>query len=233
MTSDAVPAGGDPRQLLADARALARRVRLAQRVTWLPLFALALMTFGAIPAYLFGHPHEWNCQSIENSQVCRVWFPVSEFYWLTATVLAYVVIAARYLRVARSRGVDARVLPYVLTGVGVAVLLFTAVAAGAGAWIFPDAAASLHPTALDLFLFRLLSPAGGIGLALLVLAWLERHLMLLLFTALYLAVILVPVDFGWHMRSQWQFVPMLVIGGAVLLLGSAGFLLAQRLRRTP
>ena len=112
-------------------------------------------------------------------------------------------------------------------------MLYGLVAAGAGEWLFPgdEARALLHPSAFVQVMFRLLAPAGGIGLALLVLAWLERHLALLLFALLYLAVVLVPVDFGWHMMSQWQFVPMLVIGGGVLLLGSAGFALAQN-RRT-
>ncbi len=90
-----------------------------------------------------------------------------------------------------------------------------------------------HPSTVVQLLFRLLDPTGAIGLALLVLAWLERHLALLLFTLGYLAVVLVPINFGWgvHWGSQWHFAPMLVISGGVLLLGSAGFALAQRLRR--
>jgi hypothetical protein len=196
----------------------------------LPLLVLALVTFGAIPVYLLGRWHTSNCRPVDGGEVCKAWFPAGEFYWLVVVVVAYVVIAAGYLRVARARGVDARVLPYVLTGVVLALGLFAAVAFGAGAWIASGEQA-LHPSALDLFLFRLFAPAGGMGLALLVLAWLERHVALLLFTLLYLAVVLVPINFGWEALSQWQFVPMLVIGGGVLLLGSAGFALAQRLRR--
>jgi hypothetical protein len=230
MTSDAVPAGGDPRRLLADVRGFARRVRLAQRVTWLPLLVLALVTFGAIPVYLLFRWHTSDCRPVDGGEVCKAWFPAGEFYWLVVMVLAYVVIAAGYLRVARARGVDARVLPYVLTGAVVALVLFAAVVAGAGKWIVPDVQERLHPSAFDQFVFRLLAPTGGMGLALLVLAWLERHVALLLFTLVYLAVVLVPIDFGWTMMSQWQFVPMLVIGGSVLLLGSAGFALAQHVR---
>jgi hypothetical protein len=227
MTSDALPAGGDPHRLLAEVRGLAQRVRLAQRVTWLPLLVLALATFGAIPVHLLGRWHTSDCRPIDGGEVCRAWFPAGEFYWLGITVVAYAVIAAGYLRVARARGVDARVLPYVITGVVIALALFASVVAGAGDAIAPGAEA-LHPSAFDQFVFRLLAPAGGIGVALLVLAWLERHGALLLFTLLYLAVVLTPIDFGWTAMSQWQFVPMLVIGGAVLLLGSAGFGLAQR-----
>jgi hypothetical protein len=70
-------------------------------------------------------------------------------------------------------------------------------------------------------------------LALLLLAWLERHVALLLFTIGYLTVVLVPINFGWgaHWGPHTWFIPQLVINGGVLLLGSAGFALAQRLRR--
>ncbi|WP_319461945.1 hypothetical protein [Micromonospora sp. RTP1Z1] len=202
-------------------------------MTWLPLLVLAVVTFGAIPAYRYGHPVVSDCHAVADGQVCKVWFAAAEFYWLAAAVLAYVVIAGGYLRVARARGVDARVLPYVLTGVALSVVLVAADAAGAGAWIVPDPQALLHPSAFVQFLFRLLGPTSAIGLALLVLAWLERHVALLLFTIAYLAVVLVPINFGWgvHWGGQSQFVPMLLISGGVLLLGSAGFALAQRLRR--
>ncbi|MET7393716.1 hypothetical protein ABZS66_09520 [Dactylosporangium sp. NPDC005572] len=232
MTSDAVPAGGDPRRLLADVRDLARRVRLAQRVTWLPLLVFATVIFGAIPVYLFGHWSTSDCRPVDDGQVCRAWFPAANVYWLAAVVLAYVVIAGGYLRVARARGLGARVLPYVLTGVALLVL-FAAVPAD---WVLPaaDARTLVPPPTFAQVMFRLLAPAGAIGLALLVLAWLERHVALLLFALGYLAVVLVPINFGWgdHWGSQWQFVPMLVITGGVLLLGSAGFALAQRLRRS-
>ncbi|GGM18432.1 hypothetical protein ACFFX1_39910 [Dactylosporangium sucinum] len=230
MTSDAVPAGGDPRRLLAEVHDLARRVRLAQRVTWLPLLVFALVIFGAIPVYLLGHQAVSDCRPVDDGQVCKAGFPAANVYWLAAVVLAYVVIAGGYLRAARARGLGARVLPYALTGVAL-IVLFAVIPA---AWIFPDADARalVPPSAFVQFLFRLLAPAGAIGLALLVLAWLERHVALLLFALGYLAVVLVPINFGWEEHSQWQFVPMLVIGGGVLLLGSAGFALAQRLRRS-
>lgn len=75
----------------------------------------------------------------------------------------------------------------------------------------------------------LVEPAGATGVALLVLAWLERHLALLLFAVGYLVVVLVPVNFGWgtHWGSVWGFAPQTVINGSVLLLGGLGFALAQ------
>jgi hypothetical protein len=230
MTSDAVPAGGDPRRLLADARDLARRVRLAQRVTWLPLLVLAVVTLGAIPVYLLGHPIVSDCQTLPDGQVCKVWLRDASIYWWAAMVLAYAVIAAGYLRVTQARGVHARVLPYVLAGIGFVLLgaAFAAVWVRLGSSEYPN-----EPSSVLQFLFRLLDPTGAIGLALLVLAWLERHVALLLFTLVYLAVVLVPIQFGWgdHWGGRTHFIPMLVIGGALLLVGSAGFALAQRLRR--
>jgi hypothetical protein len=228
MTSEAVPAGGDPHRLLADARDLARRVRLAQRVTWLPLLALAVVMLGAIPVYLLTRPVLSDCRPQPDGQVCKAWYQIAQYYWWSASVLAYAAIAVGYLRVARSRGLGTRVLPYVLTGVGLVVL--SAVAAGSWALLdypyYPDG-----PPAFINFLFRLTDPTGAFGIALLVLAWLERRAALLVFAAVYLVVILVPINFGWEMRSQWQFVPQLVINAAVLLLGSAGFALAQRRAR--
>ena len=233
MTSDTIPAGGDPRRLLADARGLAHRVRLAQRVTWLPLLVLAVVTFGAIPAHRFGPMVVTNCRPEPGGEICKVWEPAAQTYWLLAVVVGYVVIAGGYLRVARARGVDARVLPYAITGVGLAVVLFAAIAAGAGAWIVPDPQELMHPSTFVQVLFRLLTPLGGIGLALLVLAWLERHVALLLFALGYLVVVLVPITFGWgaHWGDEFEDAPMLVIAGGLLLLGSAAFAAAQRLRR--
>jgi hypothetical protein len=230
MTSEAIPSGGDARRLLADTRDLARRVRLAQRVTWLPLLTLALVVLGAIPVYRFGHEVLSDCQAVGDGQVCKVWFESVTYYWLAATVLAYVVIAGGYLRVARARGVDARVLPYALTGVALLGLGFAVATVSVRLDLleYPD-----EPSAVVLVLIRLLDPPGTIGLALLVLAWLERHVALLAFAVAYLVVVLVPVNFGWGdgWGSHWQQAPMLAITGGVLLLGSAGFALAQRLRR--
>ena len=232
MTSDAVPAGADPRRLLAEARELARRVRLAQRVTWLPLLVLGMVSFGAIPVHRWGHQVLSECQPIAGGgQVCQVWFRDVSIYWWTALVLAYVVIAAGYLRVARARGLATRVAPYAVAGIALLALftLFHLVVADHLVPADPE-----HPHRALLTLFRLTDFTGSIGLALLVLAWLERHPALLLFALGYLTVVVVPVDFGWgvHWGENWGFAPMLVIGGGVLLLGSAGFALAQRLRRT-
>ncbi|WP_238008387.1 hypothetical protein KZZ52_23330 [Dactylosporangium sp. AC04546] len=227
MTTDSVPAGGDPRRLLSEVRGLARRVRVDQRVTWFALLVLAAATF-------IGIPFDWRfvvlrCVENADTHMCEFYRQGVLYYWPAALLLAYAAIAVCYIRVARSRGLGARVLPYAITGIALTVL-FTA------AWVaarlyFPD-----HPQHFPewvMVLDRLIAPWGTIGVALLVLARLERNLGLLLFTLGYLAVVLVPIDFGWHWVAQdrTQFLPQQFINGAVLLLGAIGFALAGRRRR--
>ena len=234
MTTDSVPAGGDPRRLLADSRHLARRVRLAQRVTWFPLLVLAAVTFVAIPVARYG-PWVLDCEPLREpagATICAGYRPVLMVYWPVALLLAYAAIAYCYVRVARARGLGGRVAPYVIAGIAL-----TALATVAALWGIHQAQSAVHhqPPA-DLYgpnwAYRLVGTGGAIGLALLVLAWLERHLALLLFSLAYLAVVLVPINFGWgtHWGPAWGFAPPLVINGGVLLLGGLGFVLAQRLR---
>jgi hypothetical protein len=84
-----------------------------------------------------------------------------------------------------------------------------------------------------LVLDALIAPAGSIGVALLVLAWLERHVALLVFALGYLAVVEMPLDSVWfppfgHLSGL--LVPQ-VVNGVVLLLGAIGFAVARRRHR--
>jgi hypothetical protein len=76
-------------------------------------------------------------------------------------------------------------------------------------------------------------PAVAIGLALLVLAWPERHTALLVFTIAYLVVVLAGIDFGWgdHWWAGAAALPQQAVNGAVLLLGAIGFAAARRWQR--
>ncbi|SBT39162.1 hypothetical protein [Micromonospora auratinigra] len=225
MTTESVPADGDPRRLLSEARGLARRVRVDQRVTWSALLVLAVVTF-------VGIPFDWlflveRCGADGTCQFSRQGVL---YYWPVALLLAYAVIAFCYVRVARTRGLGARVLPYALTGAALTIL-FTAT------WIAARLYLPSHPRTTPfpdwvLVLDRLISPWGTIGVALLVLARLERHLGLLLFTIGYLAVVLVPLapDVTWG-APRPIVLPQQLISGTVLLLGAAGFALADRRRR--
>ncbi|MEV4489094.1 hypothetical protein AB0K04_03155 [Micromonospora coxensis] len=225
MTTDSVPAGGDPRRLLSEARGLARRVRVDQRVTWFALLVLAAVTF-------VGIPFDWHFLVLDcggGGTMCQFSRQGVLYYWPPALLLAYAAIAVCYVRVARARGLGARVLPYALAGVALTVL-FTA------AWVAARLYFPTHPQHFPdwvLVLDRLIAPWGTIGVALLVLARLERNVGLLAFTLGYLAVVLVPIDFGWHWQGQnsTMFLPQQFINGTVLLLGAIGFALAGRRRR--
>jgi hypothetical protein len=234
MTTDSAYPGDDPHRLLASTRELARGVHRAQRATWFPLLVLAAVTFASIPAF-YGH-YTLTCRAVPPAgRVCTVYSTAAFVYWPIALVLAYVVIAAFYIHRSRARGVGTRVRPYVTAGIIIAVVLTCA-----SLWAVHHPPVGgydflwLHgPQSWALF-FRLASPFGAIGLALLVLAWAERNLALLVFTVGYLVIVLVPITFGWVIPlSPWSFLPRLVIGGSVLLLGGIGFALAQRPARLP
>ena len=127
MTTDSVPAAGDPRGLLSDVRALAQRVRLDQRVTWVALLVVAAVTLVAIPIDWLGL--RADCAAAVDG-ACRIRRLNIASYWLPALLVAYTAIAAYAVRVTRARGVGARVLPYVLTGVALALLYDRRVAGG-------------------------------------------------------------------------------------------------------
>jgi hypothetical protein len=228
MTTESVPAGGDPRRLLSDVRALAHRVRLDQRMTWAALLVLGAVTLVAVPFDWFGmtvHCRPDGCEFARRGML---------YYWPPASLLAYGAIALWYLRAARARGLGARVLPYAITGAATTVVF-------PAAWLAMSMYLSSHPVPDGpmpywlLVLDRLVMPWGMIGVTLLVLAWLERNVALLLFTLAYLALVLLvlPLNSGfgppqWGIRGQFT-VPQLIVG-VVLLLGAVGFRAAARRR---
>jgi hypothetical protein len=230
MTTESVPAGGDPRRLLADVRDLARRVRLDQRMTWVALLVLAAVTLVGIPFDWFGM--RVNCDPDGSCQFARRGML---YYWPPAMLLAYATIAFCYARAARARGLGTRVLPYAITGAATTVVF-------PAAWLAVSLYLSSHPVPPGplpywwLVLDRLVMPWGMIGVTLLVLAWLERNVALLLFALAHLALVLLvlPMNIGigaphWGLRAQFA-LPQLIVG-VVLLLGAAGFRAARRRNR--
>jgi len=217
VTSGTAFSGDDPRQLLSGTRELTRQVRRTQRATWFPLLVLAAVTFAAIPFRY--SPHRLGaCAATETWRVCTGYSPALLVYWPTALVLAYVVIAAFYIRRSQARGVGTRVRPYVVAGIILALAM-----TGSLLWTLH------HPLAFTLGgpggLFSVLhSYPFAIGLALVVLAWAERNGALLALALGYLAVVLVTATFSPVLGFPVQ----LVTAGSVLLLGGIGFLLAQR-----
>ena len=229
MTTDSASQDGNARQLLSSSRELTRRVRNTQRATWFPLLVFAAVTFAAIPIDRYGH-YALTCRTRPPARVCSVYNTAGFVYWPIALVLAYVAIAGFYLRRSADRGVGSRARPYVSAGIVIAVLV---TAASIWAAHHPPIGGSylgFGPRQGFGLLNRLTGPACAIGLALLVLAWVERSRSLLVFTLGYLAVVLIPIDFGWtnHRPSPWAFLPHLVIDGSLLLLAGIAFALAQR-----
>jgi hypothetical protein len=230
MTTETSYPGDDPHRLLSNTRELTQRVRKAQRATWFPLLVFAAVTFAAIPIDRYSGHHLVACVVTgPGLRACSAETNGEFAYWPVALVLAYAVIAAFYIRRSRARGIETRVRPYAIAGIIIAAAL-----TGAALWELHNPSAS-GPVGLDGLGHRLVTPACAIGLALLVLARAERNRALLVLTLVYLAVVLVPVNFGWVTApfSHWYFAPRLVIDGSVLLLGGIGFALAQRPLRPP
>jgi hypothetical protein len=218
MTTEAVHPGDDPGRLLSNTRELAQRVRKDQRATWFPLLVFAVLTFASIPVRRYSG-HHLDCLAVP--RVCTVYSDAEFVYWPIALVLAYVAIAAFYIRRSLARGVGTRVLPYAIAGIIIAVAL-----TGVALWELHNP--PVHPLGLNGLAYQLARPEAAIGLALLVLAWAERNRALLLLTLAYLAVVLMPFTFGWVQPSPpWYFYPA-VFEGSVLLLAGIGFAVAQR-----
>jgi hypothetical protein len=218
----ATPQDG-PRELLSATRRLTRRVRQAQRGTWFPLLLFAGLTLASIPITLNSR-HTIDCRAVAAGKVCVGWSPGAYVYWSLALVLAYAAIAAFYVHRARERGVGTRVRPYIITGAIIAV-----VATGVSLWLAThaeDFGFPAPPSPATVLLYRLATPEAAIGLALLVLAWVERNRALLVFGLVYLVI----VGFGWIFtpQSPWSHQ---ATTAAVLLLGSIGFALAERRAR--
>jgi hypothetical protein len=240
MTTGSMPVGDDPRRLLSDVRDLALGVRRDQRETAAALLILAAVTFLAIP-------FDWIFMKVHCGGGCTFARRGMLYYWPPAFLLAYAAIAASYVRAARARGLGSRVLPYAITG-AVTALVFTAAYTAAAAY-FPS-----HPpfggTTVPFWwivLDRLIAPWGLIGLALLVLARLERNVALLWFTLGYLLLVLLvlPTTDGMHLpdwavpslmsgtniQLRWSMTPSQLIIGVTLLV--AGIVFGRARRRQP
>jgi hypothetical protein len=218
MTTEAAHPGDDPHRLLSNAHELAHRVRKDQRGTWFPLLVFAALTFASLPVRRYSG-HHLDCVAVP--RVCTAYSDAEFVYWPIALVLAYVAIAAFYIRRSRARGVGTRVWPYAIAGIIIAVVL-----TGVALWELHNP--PVDPTGLNGLAYRLASPGAAIGLALLVLAWVERNRALLLLTLAYLAAVLMPITFGWVQPNPPWYVYPAVFQGSVLLLGGIGFALAQR-----
>lgn len=230
MASSPASPADSPRDLLASVRGLTREVRIAQRGTWLPLLVLAVVNVAAIPVYRFAPHHVGPCRTGEEGiSVCTGYIPSVLVFWPLALVLAYALIARFYMNQAGRRGVATRVGPYIAVGVALSAAL-----AAASLWRALHPLTVPRPSQADAHphpgLLGFATPATVIGLALLMLAWVEANRALLAFSVVYLAIVLVQDSRVIHSSSPWVFLPHLLVPAAVLLFGSAGFALLRPAR---
>lgn len=233
MTDHSMPSTGSSHELLAATRALTRRVRSAQRGAWFPLLLFGLATLGSAPLDRYAG-HSRTCRSPNASgYVCSVYSPAQFVYWPIVLVGIYAAVGWFYTRRSRQRGVGTRVKLYVIVGIIVAVVL-----TAASLRVFTHPSPTSDVLGVHLFpgtptgsaVFRLISPAAAIGIALVVLSRIERSLGLLVFAVGYLAIVLFSFGptHGSGVPHLQLFPPRVVLESAVLLLGSAGFALAER-----
>ena len=234
MTHGSAPQADTPHELLATVRDLTRQVRVAQRGTWFPLLVFATVALVAIPVYRYGPYLDLfhTCRSGDDQMVCSGENPTELGYWTVALVLAYAAIAAFYVKRSRRRGVGTPIRPYVIVGIALAVLM-----AAVSIWLtfHPLLPVPADPFATDVveikaglaaqLIYGLASPMAVIGLALLVLAWVERHRALLAYSLGYLVIVAILGSRFINSPSLWYFLPDLLIPAAVLLLGAAVFAL--------
>jgi hypothetical protein len=230
MTNESAPRASDPHELLASLRDLTSQVRAAQRETWFPLLVFGLISLGVIPVAQHGGHRFGACSTMlgpgGQPTACKVYSVGLLEYWSVALVLAYVAIAGFYRYQSRRRGVGTPVRPYVLVGLGVAVVVTAATL-----W------SVYHPSAgdgstLSGVVNQAHSPYAAIGLALLVLAWVEGNAALSWFSVGYLVVVLMPANYltGDHPSLDSPVPRQLIIAG-VLLLGSVAFAVSRRPHR--
>jgi hypothetical protein len=236
MTHESASHDDSPHELLATVHDLTRQVRLAQRATWFPLLVFAAITLLAIPVYRYGPYLDLfdTCRTRGDQTICSGENPTVLGYWTVALVLAYVAIAAYYVRLSRRRGVGTPVRPYVVAGIALAVLM-----AAVSIWLvfhpllpapadpFATEQAEVRVGPLVQLVHGLASPLTVIGLALLVLAWVERNWALLGYSVGYLATVAVLGSRWIDSPSLWWFLPDLLVPAAVLLLGAGAFALSR------
>lgn len=215
MTTHPVPSPSDPHDLLAMRRALVHHVRREQRGAWFPLLVFAAVRFGAAPVVRYGQGDDDVIGDL----------PPAMWYWPVALLLAYGAISWFYLRRSERLGLGTRVGPYLALGIVLVVLITVYVAwTAVQPQFLPD---FREPSPVSLFFDTVVNPAGTIGLALLLLARIERSWPLLAITCGYLGVMIgagsLPDPSPW---GGWG----VLFEGGVLLLGGVALALRQRLQ---
>ncbi len=240
MSTD-VPAFGpdSPQQILAATQEYVRRARMAQRQTWFPLLVLGLVV-AVWPLFGLSGPPAGGCgpQVQGPAGAVRYCTPAGSQaflrYWVVGLTVAYLVITGFYLWRARRRGVGTRIGRYVWAWLGGLVLIVAAV------WAVHDHLSDLTSGG-NALAFRLaaFTPLLAIAAGLFVLAWVERYPALAWFTVSYVAFAALLLVSTWPSLQLSHVVghhpvgyaaSRYVVVGLSLVLGSAGFALAESAR---
>ncbi|MFJ7907254.1 hypothetical protein [Kitasatospora sp. NPDC096204] len=212
MTTHPAPSSNNPRDLLTMKQALTRHIHREQRGAWFALLVFAAVRLGAAPVVRYG-------QGDHNGGL-----PPAMWYWPVALLLAYAAISWFYVRRSARLGLGTRVGPYLALGITLVVLI-----TGYVAWtaLDPGFLADLRgPSPFAPILDNaVVSPAGTIGLALLLLARIERSWLLLAIACGYLGSMISAGDLPDP--SPWGGLPHILLEGGVLLLGGVGLALLQ------
>ena len=194
---------------------------------------LAVATYVAIPVERISRRTVGDCGSTSSLSTtphfCRIYSLSGLFYWPLALLAVYALVSYFYTVKSRELGVETSAKAFVVPGILIAALLSLA---SYLLFLF----SSGHRPILGVYfidpsnsiIFRLLSPAFSIGLALLFLARFEKNRLLLILDLIYCVVVLWPPARGVHSRGFWSLAPYRMIDGGLLLLAGILFALAQR-----
>jgi hypothetical protein len=95
-----------------------------QRATWFLLLLLSAETFLAIPVLRYSQRSLTTCGiPTGGGYACHAYSTWGVWYWPMALVLAYFAIAIFYIRRSQSRGLEIRVRPFVVAGIGIAIIV--------------------------------------------------------------------------------------------------------------
>lgn len=230
-----------------DVRRLRRGARRDRQAWPFALVVLGLVVVLAAPFYVrepFARPSEAIQVSQTFGPLADIGAPFATFgvwagpYWVVALVVAGLLVAVHYRRVATRRGIAGPLWPVVVAGLVLLVVLL-ALTPRLVQLIDSGPRARLSTAALPAVVtlhLRCLTPLLLVALVLVVLAWTERSPALAAIAALYLALALVAnlydlENLGYALGlpgdGRLSLLPNLLLPG-LLLLGAGGVALVHR-----
>jgi hypothetical protein len=243
--------GEEAARSLRSVSELRTRTRLARDGHWFVLLVFGVVVLGSIPFYVetFLTASSPGCQAVNGGVSCvyRPYHPVlggafnsmwalnglgrwATLYWAPAIVIGFAVVVAYYRRRAAVVGVQGRIWPAVVVGVGLLVLVLAV-----------DRRTSPFPPIPDLWL-RGTGALLIIALGIAALAMLERSRAFGLYAVGFCGLALLSCLYddsnlfdrfgiGNPFLGGGEEVPNLLLPGLYLLLGGIGFWLGNRHRR--